>query len=65
MFHSLNIDLLMKNRKFEDINIFDINRLLDHKLIARTSKIGICVKVASYYTYCLFMLNLELLEPVS
>ena len=33
-----------ENRKFYKINIFDINRLLDHKLITETSKFGICVK---------------------
>ena len=33
------------------INSFDINRLFDHKLITGTSKFGICVDIASYYTY--------------
>ena len=40
-----------ENRSFYNINIFNRNQLFDHKLITGPSKIRICVKIASYYTY--------------
>ena len=38
-------------QQLKEIRILDINRTFDHKLSTRTSKIGICVKIASCCTY--------------
>ena len=44
-------DQVLKYRIFYEISTFDMNRLLNHKLIIGISKVGICVKIVSYYTY--------------